>query len=987
MNVTTIDVLQSGSSYTFIIVTPAFSTNTYVVTCDGEHGTPFYAGIPLVDLFPEHRTAINAIEEQWEITARYKGEALIGVASDNEGSVFLGLIHESNVTGFLPENHLIHTVTGIVYVPLNGAKKCPFDEFQLPGNHYYCDDYDLTQTFPPTEGAPENDEFVWNKEWRRPFVALGLGRCCCALIQGVGISSSFVNKSLRITYLLRRSVRNPGTRYLARGLNENNDPGNEVECELIFVDGERFWTNKWRRGSAPIRWRTDLKTKFSSPAHRVEEDVGRGTKEYFEALKRKLKMDTVRVISFLETSEKKSEYEVFQAYQKTLNDLGIPFVAFDINEKLHKSGSLCCHDEFCKMVDPFVEFTEGTTGPEFTLTKRQVGLNRFNCADSLDRVNLATFYYAMYLTKKLRNEVSQDIIDFLAKAFVNSGNVVSWLSTNTPAIKIDAFRAFSKELPPASSDTTITLQRRLQNVAVDPGRNRIIYMFARPPRLIGRVVFDPAHLAVFGSMFPAQLFFSKEITSMVGGDHEVKVLLPRDIMLRGIAIQKCRASSFMVCGDDSEILGIHNIPETADKCWYSFDSHKFVRIITIRFFCQAEEFVCGNIRIDGEVWAEPHSLLDLQDTNEVTPEFEDAMKEFAASPRHLKHVLALEKMRLNLKVSEENAFKLFEKYKLSPYSFNSEARILSAPRTGCAFCSDPMKEPKSTYDQNDRIKSLVIQAIEGPLGCCAECDEFAENIALLGDLYETQYLKLVQPPLYKTRTDFHMKKDRMELLSSPSMAAFIGERHRPMLVGSGDGVELKDGEKMEIYFISTTVIANIQIATESKDFDLRLDGWHGEKIVNDDGIEIRFSEQPIGSKLTMHAVGDAKVSSMRFYGVMVVQDHDPPKVGKYTTQGAPFFMDCEWSADERKATYRFNGKRQIRRVWVSVVDPNVRDLLFCFLNGGEIHGSYEHITIPMTRAGAKLGFAVGVLPFDSIQVYYCDKLSKVSPHKIGFEFE
>ena len=62
MNVTTIDVLQSGSSYTFIIVTPAFSTNTYVVTCDGEHGTPFYAGIPLVDLFPEHRTAINAIE-------------------------------------------------------------------------------------------------------------------------------------------------------------------------------------------------------------------------------------------------------------------------------------------------------------------------------------------------------------------------------------------------------------------------------------------------------------------------------------------------------------------------------------------------------------------------------------------------------------------------------------------------------------------------------------------------------------------------------------------------------------------------------------------------------------------------------------------------------------------------------------------------------------------------------------------------------------
>ena len=988
MNVTTLDVLRAASGHTLIVVTPAFSKDTFVVTCDGEHGTPFYSGIPLVDIFPEHRTALNAVQECWDITERHRGQALLGIARDDAGGAFLGIIQESNVSGFLPGDHLVHTVTGVRYLPLNGAKKCVFEEFQMDGNHYFCDDYDLTRTFPPEKGVVENDEFVWNKEWRRPFAALGLSRCCCALIQGVGISSSFVTKSLTITYLLRRSVRNPGTRYLARGLNENNDPGNEVECELIFVDGERFWTNKWRRGSAAIRWRTDLKSKLSSPSHRVEDDVSRGTLEYFESLKEKLKMESVRVISFLETSEKKSEYEVFQAYQKTLNDLGIPFVAFDINEKLHKSGSLCCHDEFCKMVDPFVEFTEGTTEPGFPCTKKQVGLNRFNCADSLDRVNLATFYYAMYLTKKLRNEISQDIIDFLAKAFVTSGNVVSWLSTNTPAIKVEAFRAFSKEVPPASSDTSISLQRRLQNVAIDPGRNKVIYMFARPPRLNPCVVFDPSHLAIFGKDFPVQLFSTKEITALVGGDHEVKVLLPRDVLLRGISIQNCCANSFMVCGDDSEILGIHNIPETCAKCVYSFTGNKFVRLITIRFFCQAEEFVCGNIAIEGEIWTDPHSTLDLQDTNDVTPEFESAMEEFAASPKQLKDVLQLEKMRINLKISEENAFKLFEKYKLSPYSFNAEARILSAPRTGCAFCSDPLKEVRTRFAQSSGIKSLITQCEEGSLGCCAQCEEFAENIALLEDLYQTQYLTTLRPPPYSTRTTFSMKRDRMELLSSPSMAAFIGLRHRPMFVDGSDPVALKDGEKMELYFVSTTVISNILVFTESKDFSLRFDEWTAERIVRDDCIEFHFSEQPIGTKLTLYAVGDATITSMKIYGVLVVQEHDPPKLAKYKTpQSGPFYMDGEWSQEDRKSTYTFSGQRQIRRIWVHVGDPDIRDLLFCFLLRGQLRGSYEHVRLPVSKPGAKLGYAMGVLPFDSIEVYYCDKLGKVSPHKIGFEFE
>jgi hypothetical protein len=39
-------------------------------------------------------------------------------------------------------------------------------------------------------------------------------------------------------------------------------------------------------------------------------------------------------------------------------------------------------------------------------------------------------------------------MDFLARAFVAAGNVVSLLSTKSSALKVDAIRAFAPSLPP-----------------------------------------------------------------------------------------------------------------------------------------------------------------------------------------------------------------------------------------------------------------------------------------------------------------------------------------------------------------------------------------------------------------------------------------------------------------------------------------------------------------------------------------------------------
>jgi hypothetical protein len=159
-------------------------------------------------------------------------------------------------------------------------------------------------------------------------------------------------------------------------------------------------------------------------------------------------------------------------------------VVFDVNKKLEEMGSAATKAEFETIIEPLIDFTSGTLEP-FVVEHKQSSFNRYNCADSLDRVNLCGFYTALVCLKKW--SIGQSVVDFLAKAFIASGNIISALSTNTSAIKIEAIRAFAPSIPPSASDTAVTLERRVQNVAFDAGRNEKFYLFTRPPKLTTNV--------------------------------------------------------------------------------------------------------------------------------------------------------------------------------------------------------------------------------------------------------------------------------------------------------------------------------------------------------------------------------------------------------------------------------------------------------------------------------------------------------------------
>lgn len=87
---------------------------------------------------------------------------------------------------------------------------------------------------------------------------------------------------------------------------------------------------------------------------------------------------------------------------------------------------------------------------------------RFNCADSLDRTNVATFAFGIILTSKYANDfgsslkktstsaawfepfkyLKPSVINFLCRAFTKSGNIVSKMYSNTEANRSSLIKQF-----------------------------------------------------------------------------------------------------------------------------------------------------------------------------------------------------------------------------------------------------------------------------------------------------------------------------------------------------------------------------------------------------------------------------------------------------------------------------------------------------------------------------------------------------------------
>ncbi|GLT40145.1 hypothetical protein SLA2020_143000 [Shorea laevis] len=329
-----------------------------------------------------------------------------------------------------------------------------FTELDIDGKHYFCETRDITRPFPSHMplGKPDK-EFVWNGFLSMPFENIGLPQHCVILLQGFSECRSFGSSGQiegMVALTARRSRLHPGTRYLARGLNSCFSTGNEVECEQLVWIPKRagqsvpFNAYIWRRGTIPIWWGAELKmTAAEAEIYVSDRDPYKGSPQYYQRLSKRYDARNFDVaigenqkkkafvpivcINLLRNGEGKSECILVQHFEESLNyvrstgklpNIRIHLINYDWHASIKLKGEWQTIEELWKLLKGptlAIGISEGDYLPSrqrlkdcrgeiiyyddfngaFCLRSHQNGVIRFNCADSLDRTNAASYFGAL----------------------------------------------------------------------------------------------------------------------------------------------------------------------------------------------------------------------------------------------------------------------------------------------------------------------------------------------------------------------------------------------------------------------------------------------------------------------------------------------------------------------------------------------------------------------------------------------------------------
>ncbi|KAK9123358.1 hypothetical protein Sjap_012960 [Stephania japonica] len=343
-------------------------------------------------------------------------------------------------------------------------------ELDIDGKHYFCETRDITRPFPSRKPLQESDEeFVWNGWFSRPFKEIGLPQHCVILLQGFVECRIFGSSGQQegvVALIARRSRLHPGTRYLARGLNACFSTGNEVECEqLVWIprrSGQSvpFNTYVWRRGTIPIWWGAELKiTAAEAEIYVSARDPYKGSSEYYQRLSNRYgarNIDTTGVnqqknplvpivcVNLLRNGEGKSECILVQHFVESLNyvkSLGklphtrIHLINYDWHASIRLKGEQQTIEGLWRLLkSPTI--TVGMCEGDYLLSRQQLkdckgevicnddfegafclrshqnGVIRYNCADSLDRTNAASYFGSLQVfveqCRRLRVSLDSD---------------------------------------------------------------------------------------------------------------------------------------------------------------------------------------------------------------------------------------------------------------------------------------------------------------------------------------------------------------------------------------------------------------------------------------------------------------------------------------------------------------------------------------------------------------------------------------------------
>ena len=522
-----------------ILVKKPKDNKFYLFQINSLNGSIIFDGIENTSIFNSKDDAINFIVNNFSViqSEAIVGQALVGVA--RYGPIFYILIVKSSQPiARLLNKHTIFGVTSSEFykIPLPFYRTLTTREnrrierimqFPIDEYHFWCETKDFSK---PLYSDENNSSFYWNNYWTKPFQEIGQEDACIHLFQGTAMSQliNLGSQVYRFSLITTREYVNGGTRFYARGIDDENHPANEVQCNLIVESNDgKVWTNVWRRGSIPLKWSSVMAKNLPTVSIVIHPNPSENTHFYFEDL-HKLFPDDVFCVNLLHNQPGNSEQPLCAAYKSAVKDINnVSYNEFDWHHTAKEKTVSGAVKELYKLL-PSIDISYSHTDEELPIgtsensdtyesksiqqyaayylfpnekqlpeigvsfENKQTRTVRINCMDSLDRTNVVSFFYAAKALSKILEliGVSKEIAtyedlmalpvtirQFLGESFTAIGDCISNLYTNSPACMTETFYEVSQSQNKAKKDSAIAVQRRFHNFLTDKKRHKLYSLF------------------------------------------------------------------------------------------------------------------------------------------------------------------------------------------------------------------------------------------------------------------------------------------------------------------------------------------------------------------------------------------------------------------------------------------------------------------------------------------------------------------------------
>lgn len=396
------------------------------------------------------------------------------------------------------------------------------------GSFYYSSDFDLTSTL-QNRGFSEHslskdnfeEEYMWNSFLMQEMVTyrnrldehdrqiLDDEGFLTTIIRGIAETFiTYVGRlKVAVTMISKQSWKRAGTRFNARGVDDDSNVANFVETEFIMYSSQYCYSFTQIRGSIPVFWEQD--TSLINPKVQITRSM-EATQPIFDRHFERLteKYGTINVVNLLST--KSSEIELSNRYKNHLKQsqkfhLGedVFLTEFDFHRETSQDGFSAVKRIIPRIMDSLLSYGYFSYDvKDKKIISEQQGIFRTNCLDCLDRTNLVqqTISYCAFKVflqdfQLIKQDQYIDDDNFIIQhntLWADNGDQVSQIYTGTNALKSSFSRKGKMSLAGALSDATKSVSRMYINNFMDKGKQQNIdALLGRLPHQQAVQLYDP----------------------------------------------------------------------------------------------------------------------------------------------------------------------------------------------------------------------------------------------------------------------------------------------------------------------------------------------------------------------------------------------------------------------------------------------------------------------------------------------------------------